>query len=215
MRVRLRSWSRLLQSAPDSSLRTNAGSSGDVSRGVAPASPRGLSGCTLREMTGRPAGSQELLQLQQRGMDLAIREAEARRDEVTSLLASRRVVRAARDDAKVRESRLRLLEAVTYSDYPTAAMLAAARQLVACCTPWYRRPLASVVWMTPAFVAVIAVFHHAQDLPLDLLGISIVSVGTYVKAARKARRRVHPRARQREDTLAIVYGIVGDTAPGL
>lgn len=73
--------------------------------------------------------SAELLELQRRGLELAMQEAEARRAEIEAILSSRPVIQAAEAQPIVRETRLAILEELTHAAYPSATVLAAARHL--------------------------------------------------------------------------------------
>jgi|GEM_PF-5678862 len=80
-------------------------------------------------------------ELERRGIELATREAEERTEEIRRLLSSRRVVRMAREDERVADARLALLEQLSFGGYPRPSLLVAARELHAACRaprvwPW-------------------------------------------------------------------------------
>lgn len=74
-------------------------------------------------------GSDELIELQQRGLELAMQEAKDRGAEIDAILFSRRVLQTAREDPSIRETRLAILEELTHASYPSATVLAATRHL--------------------------------------------------------------------------------------
>lgn len=74
-------------------------------------------------------GSDQLLELQRRGLELAAREADERRNEINAVLSSRRLLLAAHEDPNVRDARVAILEELTRTSYPNAMVLAAARHL--------------------------------------------------------------------------------------
>ena len=71
----------------------------------------------------------ELLELQRRGFELAVKEAEERQAEVRAILYSRRVLQVVEADDGLRDTRLALLEELTRASYPSAVVVAAARHL--------------------------------------------------------------------------------------
>jgi hypothetical protein len=71
----------------------------------------------------------ELLELQRRGFELAVKEAEERQAEVPAILYSSRVLQVVEADAGLRDTRLALLEELTRASYPSAVVVAAARHL--------------------------------------------------------------------------------------
>jgi hypothetical protein len=73
--------------------------------------------------------SDQLLELQRRGLELATQEAEERRTEINVILSSRRVLLTAEQDPSVRDARLAILEELAHASYPSATVLAAARYL--------------------------------------------------------------------------------------
>jgi hypothetical protein len=86
-------------------------------------------GDTLRLMPSEARSADELLELQRRGFELAVKEAEERQEEVHAILYSRRVLQVVEADDGLRDTRLALLEELTRASYPSAMVVAAARHL--------------------------------------------------------------------------------------